>query len=224
MIARVKEKNGFYDSAVFAIYHHKDSAEALIFDRDGQELKRVPFFSLIDQSIRIDVFIFDTRAEHWVKRGKSEGYDWLLGHEADDEVLERCRKIQAGIRVPEWFGLKTEADVEGLIEATSGLHDAYVEKIYKKGEKLYLRFSAWSCDVLFELTGNPETNLCNGYGHMEIEDEYPIIFETSVFFEDGKVCWTDDEQVKSFADRDRSDCAFFLAETIRWKFTPTSSC
>ena len=223
MIARIREKDGCYDSAVFAIYNHKSYAEALVFDRDGRKLKRVPFTSLIGHGIRIDVFIFDTRKEQWVKKGTDEGYDWLLGHEDDYDVLERCKEIQANIHVPEWFEIRNEDDVEGLISATMGLHDAYVKKIDRRGEKLYLRFAAWSCEVLFELTGRPETNLCEGYGHMSIGDEYPLINETSVFFEDRKVCWTDYENAHSFADRDKYGCAYFLAEKIRWNFTLTDT-
>ena len=222
-LARIREKNGFYDSAVFAIYDHKTYAEVLVFDKGERNLKRVPFTSIIDHGIRIDVFIFDTKAENWVKTGKNEGYDWLLGRTIDAEIIRRCAEIQANIHVPEWFELRNKDDVNGLISATTGLHDAYVKKIYKRGEKLYLHFAAWSCEVLFELMGSPETNLFEGYGHMSIGDEYPLIDEASVFFEDGKVCWTDYENAHSFADRDKYKCAYFLAETIRWKFNLTES-
>lgn len=223
MIARIRTKDGSYDSAVFAIYDHETYSEALVFDREGQTLKRERFSSRIPHGIRIDVFIFDTKTENWVKKGENEGYEWLLGHEAEEGISERCKEIQAHIRVPAWFELKDKDDVEGLISATAGLHDAYVKKIYKRGEKLYLRFAAWSCEVLFELTGEPETNLCEGYGHMSIGNEYPLILDTSVFFEDGKVCWTDFEGAHSFADRDKYECAYFLAEKIRWKFTLTET-
>ena len=223
MLARIRTKNGFYDSAVFAIYDHKTYTEALVFDREENYLKRERFTSHISHGIRINIFIFDTKKEHWIKKGKNEGYDWLLGHEADEGILERCKEIQAHICVPEWFEIKNADDVEGLISATTGLHDAYVKKIYKRGEKLYLRFAAWSCEVLFELTGEPETNLCEGYGHMSIGNEYPLIDETSVFFEDGKVCWADFEGAHSFADLDKYECAYFLAEKIRWKFTLTET-
>ena len=223
MIARIREEDGWYDSAVFAIYNHKNHAEVLVFDKEGRELKRVPFTSIICHSIRIDVFIFDTRTENWVRKQKNEGYDWLLGHEGDGDVLERCKELQANIHVPEWFEIGNRDDVEGLISGTMGLHDAYVKKIYWRGEKLHLLFAAWSCEVLFELTGSPETNLCEGYGHMSIGDEYPLIDGTSVFFEDGKVCWTDYEDAHSFADREKYGCAYFLAEKIRWKFTLTNT-
>ncbi len=221
MIARIRENGGDYDSAVFAIFDHKDYAEVLVFDREGRYLKRVPFVSITRRS-RIDVFIFDTRTENWVQKENTEGYDWFLGHEDDEDILKRCKEIQSNIRVPEWFEIKNSDDVEGLISATTGLHDSYVKKIYWRSGKLYLRFAAWSCEVLFELTGSPETNLIEGYGHMSIGDEYPLIFETSVFFEDGKVCWTDLEGVQSFAERDKKECAYFLAEKIRWKFTLTN--
>lgn len=224
MIARIRTEDGSYDSAVFAIYDHKDHAEALVFDEEGRDLRRVPFTSIIGRSIRIDVFIFDVRTENWVKEGRNEGYDWLLDHENDERITERCREIQAHVAVPKWFEIKDKDDVAGLIEATAGLHDAYVKKIDTEDGKLYLLFAAWSCEVLFELTGNPETNLCEGYGNMSIGDDYPLIYETSVFFEDGKICWTDYEGAHSFADRDKFKCAYFLAEKIRWKFTLTATC
>lgn len=221
MIARIRTKDGFYDSAVFAIYDHKTYAEALVFDQAKNALQCVRFVSNGRHGMRINVFIFDTRTENWVKKGKNEGYDWLLGHKIDDALLERCREIQAKVNVPEWFEIENQDDVDGLIGATTGLHDAHVKKMYRRGGKLYIRFAAWSCEVLFELTGNPDTNLCEGYGNMMIGDEYPLIFETSVFFEDGKVCWTDYEGARSFAERDKYECAYFLAEKIRWKFTLT---
>lgn len=222
MIARIRAKGGAYDSVVFAIYHYETYSEALVFDREGTSLKRERFFTRISHRLRINIFIFDTKAENWVERDGEEGYDWLLGRESDEKVFARCKELQAQICVPEWFELKDSSDVEGLISATTGLHDAYVKKIYQRGEKHFIRFAAWSCEVLFELTGNFETNLCEGYGNMPIGDDYPLIGETSVFFEDGKVCWTDYEEAKSFSDRDKFECAYFLAEKIRWKFTLTN--
>lgn len=223
MIARIRTKDGAYDSAVFAIYDHGSFAEVLVFDREARSLQRVRFTSKIRHGIRIDVFIFDTRTENWVKDGKNEGYDWLLGREIDAEILAKCREIQSKIKVPSWFELQNQDDVEGLISATTGLHDAYVQKMYRRGGKLYIRFSAWSCEVLFELTGDPETNLIKDYGHISIGNAYPLIDWTSVFFEDGKVCWTDWEGTKCFAELDKSEQGYFLAEKIRWKFTLTAT-
>lgn len=223
MIARIRDGKGHYDSAVFEILDHDSYAEALVFDRDKLCLKHKSFFTKTARGTRLDVFIFDLKTENWVKKDKSEGYEWLLGREIDQTVLNRCKDIQAKIKVPEWFEIKNNDDVEGLINAATGLHDAYVKKIYKRGEKLFIRFAAWSCEVLFELTGNPETNLVEGYGNMHIGDEYPLILETGVFFEDGKICWTDFEGTQSFAERDKYGCAYFEAEKIRWKFTLTST-
>ena len=93
MIARIRTESGFCDSAVFAIYDYKDHAEALVLDREGQHLKRVSFTSIIGRGIRIDVFIFDMRAENWVKKGNNEGYAWPLGHEDEEEILKRCKKM-----------------------------------------------------------------------------------------------------------------------------------
>lgn len=223
MIARIRTKDGYYDSAVFAIYNHETYAEALVFDRENHGLILKNFSTRLKGKLRLDVLIFDIRAEDWIQNEQAEGYSWILGREIGQTLLERCRKIQAEINVPAWFEIKNKDDVDGLINATTGLHDAYVKKIYKRGQKLYIRFAAWSCEVLFELTGNPETNLIEGYGNMAIGNEYPLILETSVFFEGGKVCWTDFEGAQSFAERDKYECAYFVAEKIRWKFKLTSN-
>ena len=221
MIARIRAKNGSYDSVVFAIFDHETYTEALVFNQEMTALTRVPFTSHIRHGLRINVFIFDTKEENWVKDGKNEGYDWLLGRDMDAKLLARCQEIQSKVHTPAWFELKNQQDVDNLISATTGLHDAYVKKIYKRGNKLFLRFVGWSCEVLFELTGEPETNLIEGYGHMSIGDDYPLILDISVFFENGKVCWTDFEGAHSFAERDKYECAYVLADRIRWKFRLT---
>lgn len=221
MLARIRDGGGSYDSVVFAIYNHKTYSEALVFDSENRALKLKNFFARTSKGTRLDVFIFDLKTEDWVKSGEDEGYAWLLGREIDQTILNRCLKIQQKMDVPGWLALKNAGDADGLISATTGLHDAYVKKIYSRGKKLYIRFAAWSCEVLFELTGDPQTNLVEGYGNMAIGDSYPLIFETSVFFEDGKVCWTDYEDAHSFADRDKYECVYFAAEEIRWKFVLT---
>ncbi len=224
MIARVRTESGFYDSVVFAIFYNKNDSEAVVFDEGMTALKRVRFNSICGHSIRRDVFLFDTREESWFRTEDKEGFDWLLGRALDDTLLDRCKGLQAQVNTPEWLDLKTQEDVDGMCDATVGLHDGYVKKIYRIGDKLYIRFTAWSCEVLFELTGSPETNLIVGYGHMSIGNEYPLIDDSSVFFENGKICWTDDFQVRSLADLKLSRPAYFLAEHIRWRLTLTSAC
>lgn len=221
MIARIRTENGFYDSAVFAIYHHKNYSEALIFNNEGSGLKLQRFDDSSSGHILICVFIYDIRTENWIQNEQAEGYSWILGQQITDKILMRCKNIQSRIHAREWFEIEDKADADGLLNAATFFHDAYVKDIYRNGETLCILFGAWSCEVLFVLEGNVATNLVKGYGGTTIGDEFPLIYEASVFFENGKIFWADYDEIKSFEQLEQYNCRYFSAEKVKWKFTLT---
>lgn len=221
MIARIRTENGFYDSAVFAIYYHKNYSEALVFNKEGSGLILKQFEDSSSGHILICIFIYDIRTEDWTQNDQAEGYSWILGREITDEILTRCKNIQSRITAREWFEIKDKADADGLLNAATYFHDAYVKNIYRNGETLCILFEAWSCEVLFVLEGNAATNLVEGYGGTMIDDEYPLIFDSSIFFENGKIFWADCDEIESFEQLEEYGCCYFSAEKVKWKFTLT---
>ena len=221
MIARIRTENGFYDSAVFAIFYQTNYSEALVFDNEYKRLKLQRFEDSSSGHILICVFIYDVRTEDWIQNEQAEGYSWILGQEITDKILTHCKDIQSQIQFREWFEIKDKTDADGLLNAATYFHDAYVKDIYRNGETLCILFGAWSCEVLIVLEGNIATNLVKGYGGTEIDGGYPLIYESSVFFENGKIFWADYDEIKSFEQLEQYGCCYFSAEKVKWKFTLT---
>ena len=223
MTARILTDDEWYDSIVFAIYDTEKCYEALVFDKTFTKLTRV---KMSESHIHIyrKVFIYDIRVQDWVVRDGEEGYEWILSANDVNDVLEKCKSLQDAVKNTKFIELKDEDDISGLMSAAVGFHDAYVADIYNKDNRQYILFHAWSVDVLFELEGDIETNLIVGYGNMLIGDDYPIILDSSMFKERGKYCWTDYEEVTSLEglERAKPDVAYFIADKVRWTFTPTN--
>ena len=225
MIARILTDDGWYDSIVFAIYYSRHYDEALVFDKTYSELTRVKMTQTDSNGhTHIKVFIYDERVQDWVKRDEGEGYDWILSAQLNDDLLAKCKRLQEAVTTPDMFDLNDDDDIRGLMSAATGFHDSYVSDMYNADGKQYIEFAAWGAKILFELEGNVETNLTIGYGHEWIDDEYPLIFDCSIFKENGRFCWVDWEEIKSFDQlfnpEYKERC--FIADKVKWRLTPVA--
>ena len=228
MIARIKTENGFYDSTVFAILNDGwKKSKVLVFSQDFTALQTVDMYS-IKKGYHVNVFVYNTeKGNNWVCDKKAEGYDWALKilapkfsitQTVGSDILEKCRTLQATVKDFDWSEIKTEADIDGLMWASFGFHDSYVKDIYIRDGKQYILFdTTWDCEILFELDGNFETNLFKDYGHIAIGNDYPLISDSSMFFESNLIYWVDEDGIKSSSDFDKEDFRYFCANRVKWK-------
>ena len=225
MIARVRTENGFYNSKVFAIVSSwRRGKELLVFNQDYSALQLVSMYHP-----KINALIYNIeRDEDWIikKKFKYEGYSWILENITkkfskiiiDDLDLDKCKELQATVENNDWFEIKNETDISGLIDVAHGFFNARVKDMYIESDKQYISFdTTWGYDILFELYGNVETNLLKGFGNIRIDNELHIIFNSSIFIENGFIYWVCDEAVKDCIGLDKTRYYYFCAKQIKWK-------
>lgn len=227
MIARIKTDNGFYNSIVFAIFNDGWKSEVLVFNQDYTALQTVHIYTT-KIKIHRNVFIYDTEKDaEWISKKKVEGYNWILKNVTkgffktkinDTSILDKCKALQATVEDCCWFELKNETDIDGLMYVAFGFHDSYVKDMYIESGKQFIHFdTTWGCEILFELDGNFETNLFKDYGHIAIGDDYPLIMDSSMFFENNLIYWVDCDGIQNTSAFEEYDFKYFCANRIKWK-------
>lgn len=222
MIAKIITTNGIYNSIVFAIFNKGWASEVLVFNREYTALQFVKIW-IPDRN----VFIYNADKEGWVKKGKAEGYDWVLENITrklfkakinETAIIDKCQALQTSVKDCEWFEIKNKADVEGLMYASFDFHDSYIKKIYVNGEKQYIHFdTTWGCEILFELYGNVKTNLFKDYGNMAIGNDFPLIFDSTIIFENNLIYWVEDCSIEKISQIQETKAHYFCAENVKWK-------
>lgn len=228
MIAKIRTKNGFYNSIVFAIYNKGWSSEAIVFNQDYTALQFVNIWIP-----KRNVFIYNANKEGWVTKKKAEGYDWVLKNITrkffktkinETAIFDKCKDLQATVKDFKWFDIKNEADVESLMYASLYFHDSYVKKIYIDGGKQYIHFdTTWGSETLFELDGNFKTNLFEDYGHIAIDNDFPIIYDAKIFFEKDLIYWVEDCSIENIYELQETKAHYFCAKNVKWKLIISDS-
>lgn len=224
MIARIRTENGFYNSIVFAIFKNGliRGREVLVFNQDYTALQLVNMWRP-----QINALIYNIeKDENWIIKRKIEGYDWILQNVTkkfskiiiNDIDLNKCKELQSTVEDNDWFEIKNDADINGLIDVAQGFFNARVKNMYIESGRQYICFdTTWGYDILFELDGNVETNLIEGFGANRIDGELHIIFGSAIFFERDLTYWVCDESVKNGKNLDKTRHYYFCANRIKWK-------
>lgn len=228
MIAKIRTINGFYNSIVFAIYNKGWSSEVLVFNQDYTSLHFVKIWIPCK-----NVFIYNADKEGWVTKRKAEGYDWVLENVTrkffktkinETAILDRCKAMQTTVKDCEWFDIKNETDVEGLMYASLSFHDSYIKDMYMDGEKQYIHFdTTWGSEILFELDGNIKTNLFKDYGRIAIGNEFPIILDSTIIFQNDLIYWVEDWSIEKISEIQESKVHYFCAKNVKWKLIISDS-
>lgn len=223
MIAKIRTKNGLYNSIVFAVCNKGWSSKVLVFNENYTALRIVNVWIP-----KRNVFIYNADKKGWAVKGKIEGYDWVLENITRKifkikvnfaAIFDKCKALQTAVKDCEWFDIKNEVDVEGLMFASFDFHDSYIKKMYTDGEKQYIHFdTTWGSEILFELDGNVKTNLFNDYGHIVMEDgTFPLISDSTIFFENNLIYWVEDSAIKKIAEIQKDRVHYFCAKNVKWK-------
>ena len=224
MIARIRTENGFYNSIVFAVFKKGwgRGREILVFNRDYTNLQLVNMWVP-----KINALIYNIeKGDNWVVKKKLEGYDWIIKNITrkfskliiKDVDLNKCKELQATVENTDWFEIKNEADVRGLMDVSHDFFNAWVKEVYIQSKQQHICFdTTWGYEIVFKLDGNVETNLYKGFGNVRTDKELNIIYGSTIFFENGLVYWVCDESVKTSKDLDKSKYYYFCANQIKWK-------
>ncbi len=218
MFGKVRGEKSFYDTFVFACYYDNISnSKCIVFDEKYETLVsvglRVP---------RRNLWEYDYSRKDWTKNGKWEGLDFIIydkqllsdiekGKNVSREVIEKCLKFQEKVKVFDIYEIKTEKDIETILDLTCGFHDGYIKSIKKyKDKTLVVIDTTWDLIIHFELKCAEFSPLFKvGYGG------YGEIFDSSMFFENGKIYWTNDitNSAKDICD----DRIYFSATEAKWR-------
>ena len=221
MKARIRTKDGFYNSEVFALYKRGWNSAVTVFNGTADAIELVKIWSP-----GRNVFIYNTeRSKDWVVRKNVEGYDWVLKNTSkkffktviNQSILNKCREVQVAAADFDWLEIKNQTDIDGLMECAFEFHDSYVEDSYVEGEKRYILFdTTWWCKILFELEGNIKTNLFKDFGREVVEKQFIGILDATMFFENRLIYWTNSQTVKTSCEIESYDY-YFCAEKVKWK-------
>ena len=222
MIARIKTKNGDYDSIVFAIFKKGCNSSVLVFNQNYDALRFVKMWKP-----KRNVFIYNVvQCEDWIVNEKFEGYKWVLENtskiffrtEINQDILPKCHNLQATVVQADWLELKNDIDISGLMTCAGHFHDSYVKKMYTEQGKQYILFdTTWGHDVLFELEGNVQTNLSDERAFGD-KNKGLYFLDSKLSIKDGLIRWCSDEYEDWGDDNPYSISEYyFSANMVKWK-------
>lgn len=213
MNAKIEEHNKeFYDAEIFAL-HNKEN-QCLVFDINMQKLSFVKMCDDVDNVNKRKIFIFDSDTnDEWIEDKEIAGYSWILNcgleniknNKIPEEILEKCRKMQEKVSISQQFEIKNQHDIDILMNVAFVFHDSYIEKIdiEKNVAFAIINNSGWGIIIHLKLTNAKFSPLFKkNYGKMG------EIFYASMFFENGKIYWTNDREIKSTKDFYEDLCWF----------------
>ena len=170
MIAIISENSAEYVSPVFAIRQAGWQSEVLAFDRERTHIRRIKMWYP-----RRQVFIVDWE-EFGCKKSAWEGYDRVLqdrelwkavrfGKKASTEDFPQFKEYSEEIILPEWFEVKSERDIQSLMNVSMGFHDSILTRIDTDENDREIEFdTTWGCIITVKFKGVRASGLIDRIG------------------------------------------------------------
>lgn len=239
MHAIVRQGNGkYYISAVFGFFseiHSEDDFERdeqyrkmywIVWDEEKKRLIRWMNLDPKAKSIVRQVLVVDSDQSNWnmdehgigcVDFLSKELLDSFLDEaEQPEEILEKCRAMDAGYVYDDTPEIRTQKDIEDLEWAAHGFHDAYIDKneLLEDGT-LYLRFAGtWECEVEVWFWGDLEYDT-SSVNPLESD---PYWSGSTVMLHDGFVYFVDEYNMT--VDKIRPCDCVFKARHMKYRIIP----
>ena len=238
MIAKVLTKsNREFCSHIFATFNSGWYTKVIVFDEKENKFKLVDMFN--KHPLKRKVFIIDTDCSDWIEKDEiklstftkfkcCKGYEWIINNSKlindirknnliDNEIREKAKELNSSINKDDWHYIKDQKDIENLMTASFGFHDAYISDIKYLKKETYdgqttvqvLFSNCWESEFLLEFEKDVII-------HMVSNDDYDNeIFDSTVFFENGYIYWVD-EEIKN-ASEIQENFTYFKARSLKWK-------
>ena len=221
MKAKVKTKNGQNaDVEIFGIIGKRWKIKAIIYDLNENKFKIIPFFKQKNLSSYNVIFPVENEPKDWIHNEKISGYSWFIKEKdiikkikrniaLSQEIDKKCIDLQQKTKIKNLFEIKNKQDIETILCFTSYFHDSYVKNFIKTNEKIEIELdTTWGNGVIFTLTNEPKTNLTLNYGN------FGEILDSTMFFQDKQIFWTNNPDVKSKDDLEKDDAYFSAGKII----------
>lgn len=240
MHAIIRQDDGkYYVSAVFGYYRDVTATEdykryiesihkpyRIVWDSEKKRLIR--WLSMVPDTKYIipQILIVDSERNNWNLDEEEVGCVDFLSRELLDsflddeiqpeEILSKCRAMDAGYVYNEITEVKNQQDIEDLNWVSGGFHDARIakEKLQNDGT-LYLRFDGtWGCEIEVWFSGDLEYDTSS----RAPEECDPYWYGSTVILHNGFVYFVDEEDTT--VDKITSGYCYFKARHMKYKVIP----
>lgn len=241
MHAIIRQGNGqYYVSAVFGYY--QDIIAAGDHKRYPDEVYKPPYWIVLDpEKKRLirwptvapdqiyyipQILIVDSDQSNWVMDDQGIGCVDFLSRELLDsfldmdnqpeDVLKKCRSIDADYVYDETPEIRTQKDIDDLMWACGGFQVVWIEKEeLQEDGTLYLRFDGtWGCKIEVWFWGDLEYDTSS----RNQEESDPFWSGSTVLLQDGFVFFIDDDDMT--VDDIGSGCCYFKARHMKYHVIP----
>jgi len=240
MHAIIRQGDGkYYVSAVFGYYRDITATDDyqrylegihkpywIVWDPDKKRLIRWLAYVPKTKYIIPQILIVDADHANWTMDEDGVGCvdflsrdlldSFLDEKEQPEEILKKCRSMDEGYVYNETSEIKTEDDIENLIWASGGFHDARIvkEELQEDGT-LYLRFDGtWGCEIEVWFWGELEYDTSS----RDPETCDPYWFGSTVILQDGFVYFVDDDDMT--VDKITPGYCYFKARHMKYRIIP----
>jgi len=235
--AMIRLGNGkFYLSAVFgysckvtAADEHQRCLESihnryyLVLNQEKNKLVKQVVFPWENKYLEPTVLIVDNSRDDWTEIDEdSSAVSFLADKNLDtvsdsipSDLLERCIRTDAAFAYTEYPEINTPKDIDRLMYAAGGFHDACIAKLEQSSDGvLYLLFEGvWGCSVEMWLDGDVAYSVKSR--NPDLYDPYWLC--SAMTIRDGFICFVD-EEIKPEEITD-DDC-WFKARRIKYHIIP----
>lgn len=240
MHAIVCQGNGkYYISAVFGYYRDITATEEykrylegihkpywIVWDAEKKRLIRWHAMVPNTKYIIPQLLVVDADQSNWSMDDEGVGSvdflnrelldSFLDSEEQPEDILEKCRSMDAGYVYDEMQEIKTEEDIENLSWTSGGFHDARIAKEELQDDgTLYLRFDGtWGCEIEVWFWGDLDYDISS----RDPETCDPCWFGSTVILQDEFVYFVDDDDMT--VDKITSGYCYFKARHMKYRIIP----
>ena len=195
---------------------------------DSEKKRLIRWLSMVPDTKYIipQILIVDSERNNWNLDEEEVGCVDFLSRELLDsflddeiqpeEILSKCRAMDAGYVYNEITEVKNQQDIEDLNWVSGGFHDARIakEKLQNDGT-LYLRFDGtWGCEIEVWFSGDLEYDTSS----RAPEECDPYWYGSTVILHNGFVYFVDEEDMT--VDKITSGYCYFKARHMKYKVIP----
>ncbi len=241
MYAIVRQGNGkFYTSTVFGYFYDVTSSDAyqrnlerwysayyVVWNEAKTHLVKVFALQPDIQYLIPQILITDTSKNNWTKdAGTNMGCvnflsraiadELCVSHAMPPEIFEQCMRLENGFSYDPCPEIRTEKDIENLIQVSGGFHDAWIQSCTRQDDgMLYIHFDGtWGCEI--DVWFWDDVSYCT---KCRDPDEWdPYWYASSVFFRDGYIYLVDEADM-STEPIDDNYC-WFRAKHMKYRVIP----